>query len=186
MVLSAATALMVAAVAIARPTFPWHPKDMEIAIRALGYPRPHPRTLSCKGQGHNTYGRYASWKCHATYAHGKPRTFVMGGEAAGGWLCGGKTLRSCRLLQHGFITNSWAQEEQQFGGFASVASLVSFTYLQSHDGIDDPVGTDTPCPQSGTAAWSCSYNTPSGEITVTISFKKAKGGWITTGSASTS
>jgi hypothetical protein len=106
----------------------------------------------------------------------------MGGEAAGGWLCAGKTIRACAVLRHGFIPNAQAQGEQRFGGFPNLADLASTNYLQIHDGLTDPDGpTLVPCPNSGTMAWSCSYNTPTGAITVTISFKKATGGWITTG-----
>ena len=180
MVLSAAAVLMVAAVAVARPTYPWHPKDIETAIRALSYPKAHPRTLSCKGQGHNTYGRYDSWLCHATYAHKERRTFVMGGEGAGGWLCGGKTLKTCKLLGHGFVTNAQVLD---FRGLEKIAEIASPSYVAIHGGPDDGPNF---CTQSGTTAWSCHFNTPTGTITVTISFKKAKGGWITTGSTSSS
>jgi hypothetical protein len=181
----AAAGLLVATAAVAAgPTVPWHPKDMKTAIRALDYPLPHPRSLGCKGQGHNVYGRYDSWLCHATYTHRRSRAFVMGGEGAGGWLCAGRTLKTCRVLRHGFATTFAVKD---FGGLEKIAEIASPSYVQIHDGSDSAtLVPDAGCTKSGTRTWSCQVETSTSRTTVTISFEKAEGGWITTGSESPS
>src|SRR6202012_4113839 len=99
----------------------------------------HPRTLGCKGQGHNVYGRYDSWLCHATYTHRRRRTFVMGGVGAGGWLCGGKTLETCKVLGHGFVTNAQVLD---FGSLEKIAEIAAPSYLQIHGDANSEEASD--------------------------------------------
>lgn len=155
--------------AAASPTGGWTKKDMLTAIRGLGYPKPHPKKLGCKAAGPTAF------KCVATYRHHQHRRFVIGGT--GVWLCSGKTLAGCGWLRHGFVTNSqlaskYSSELSAAGEFAARA------YMAVKYGVDYTV-VGPGGGQTGPMSWAYVYYTSdTTTITITITFKQAKGGYV--------
>jgi len=173
--LVAATCLVFAASASAGASVPWTLKDMKTAVRGIGYPRAHAKKLSCRGQGSaTTAGTFTSFRCVATYAHHRRRVFYIAGDGEGGWLCAGKTATACGLLRHGFVTTSQVAADQSMG---AAADLAARGYMQNHYGSYQALHF---CQAAGSSTWSC----PFAQATVTITFKAATGGYVTTGSSS--
>lgn len=171
------------AAASSTPSVAWSKKDMTTAVRGLGYPKPHSKRLVCKGLGASAGGRHTAYRCVATYTHRRHRRFVIGGEAMGGWLCGGKKLASCAPLKHGFVTNTQLSQDD-LGELSAAAGFASRGYLQMKYRVSTtyPKGS---CSQAGASAWSCPYNwTNDSTMTVTVSFKHAKGGYAISATAS--
>jgi hypothetical protein len=103
--LSAATAALTIALlsatiaSAAGPVVSWTVKDMKAAVRALGYPKPHPTKLACRGHK----GQFTSFRCVATYRHRAPRLLRA---VASRWAAGcapAETLTGCKLLRRGFV-----------------------------------------------------------------------------------
>lgn len=164
--------LIWSAAASAAPTVAWTKKDMKTAVRAIGYPKPHPKKLACKGVGAaDTTGRFSSFRCTATYKHHSHRRFVIAGQGEGGWLCAGRTLMGCKLLRHGFVTTAETAD-----GLEGSAELAAVGYMQNRYGITSPYRTGL-CTQAGATAWTCGYKTTdTSAVNVTITFKRVKGG----------
>lgn len=169
-----AAALMFAAPAIASTG--WTANDAKTAIRGLGYPKPHPRNLACKGAGTDTF------HCVATYRHHRRNRFVIE-SVSGPWLCAGKTLGGCKALRHGFVTGR--QIAQRYNGYlATFAEFAARDYMGLHYGIDAP-NTAPGGGQTGPTTWTFRYyTTDTTTVLVTISAKRAKGGYVISGSAS--
>ena len=154
----------------------WTPKDMKTAIHALGYPKPHPKKLSCKGLGAASGGRFDSFRCVATYRLHHRRVFYTAGRGEGGWLCAGKTAAACGLLKRGFVTSADVARLQSMG---AAADLAARGYLMNRGETYTPVHF---CQQAG-GSWVCPFTVNGTPVTVTITFKGAKGGFVLTGSA---
>lgn len=174
----AALILAASASAATTPTVAWSKKDIQAAARALSYPKPHPKKLSCRGRGDGSGGRYVSFRCVATYRHHRQTRFLVGGIAVGGWLCAGKA--GCKPLRRGFVTTAAAD---MAGSLGAAADLASRGYLASHNQIPyQPVHF---CEQTGASVWACPFTIGDSErVTVTVRLKKAKGGYITSASTS--
>lgn len=176
----ACAALVFAASAEAStPTVAWTKKDMTTAIRGLGYPKPHPRKLTCKGLGvPDTVNRYPEFRCVATYRHHRHRRFYTAGRAQGGWLCAGKTVAGCRLLRRGFVTSL---EIARLGSQAATAGESAKGYLINHDQF--PYQVVHFCTLSDASTYSCPFSVNDVPVTVTMTFRKASGGYVTSASA---
>ena len=75
------------------------PRFMARGLHAISYPV-RTRTVTCRSVGASGL---AEFRCVAHITHRRQRRFVArmyGGD--GGWICAGKTLGDCKLLQHGF------------------------------------------------------------------------------------
>lgn len=179
----AAAALVFAATASAgTPSVAWSTKDMKTAIRALSYPKPHAKKLACKGLGAaDTNGRHTSFRCVATYKHHRRRVFYTEGSGLGGWICAGTKLATCTVLHHGFASTSMVAFD---GSLQGAAELAARGYVQNrYDTFDTfPAGE---CTQAAARSWSCPYKLDAGTITVTITLKTAKGGYLVSASAAT-
>lgn len=171
--LVAALLFAVSSATAAGPNVPWTAKDMKTAIRAVGYPKPHPVKLACKGLGtQDSSGRFAAFRCTATYRHSIRRRFYIQGKGEGGWLCAGKTLTTCKVLPRGFVPSS-----QFTYGVQGAAEVASTGYMQNTYGIGAPSRTG-PCTQSTSSAWTCGYwSTDTTKVDVTVTVKPAKGGY---------
>lgn len=154
----------------------WTRSDMTAAAKAFGYPKPHPRTLSCRGLGAAVNGRYASFRCTAAYRHHIRRRFVMAGRGEGGWVCAGRTVTACTLLRHGFVSTS---EAARYYGLSGYTRLSSIGYVQNKYRVASPSSSSS-CAPAGVNTWSCAYTNPA--ATVTIAYKAVRGGWLISGS----
>jgi hypothetical protein len=151
-------------------------KYMTAAIRALGYPKPHPKTLACKGLGQGVDGSYSTFRCTATY-RGSRRRFVTQTKQVGGWLCAGKTLAGCKLLKRGFVAMPHTTDSNVFAGTASMAAR---GWMGNHYPIPLP-NPNRQCPEAGGSGmkWtSCWYVSDTSYAAVTITLKGAKGGYL--------
>jgi hypothetical protein len=156
---------------------PWAKSKMLTALRALGYPKPHPLKLTCKDPPQGRDVGIASFACTATYKHHVRRRFVAAGQGEGGWLCAGKTLAGCKLLRRGFVTTAAAAVYPSLSGAAQIAAE---GYLADHDQF--PYQVVHFCTQASASSWSCPFLVNNAPVTVTISLKKAKGGYVVSGS----
>lgn len=157
------------------PTVAWTRTDMTTALRAIGYPKPHPKKLACKGIGPaDATGAHTSYRCVATYKHHRHARFYAGGAAEGGWLCAAKTLAGCKFLRKGFVTTGALTAD---GSMGAAADLAARGYMQAHYGTYTVTHF---CEQTSSSTFSCPFST----ATVTITFKQAKGGYITTAAQS--
>jgi hypothetical protein len=167
-----------AATAATQPTS-WSLKDMKTAIRALGYPKPRAKRLTCtKFSAAGPGGQYSAFRCSATYPKHRRARFVTEGVGEGGWLCGGKTLAGCKLLRHGFVTTAAVSAD----GIAAAADLAARGYLFDHDQF--PYQVVHFCVQVGSTAWSCAFTVNNAPLSVSLSFKKARGGYVISGTTS--
>jgi hypothetical protein len=145
----------------------WSSKDMSAAMRTLGYPKPHALKLTCRG--------HVAFRCVALYRHHRHRVFYALGQATGGWICAGKSVLACGVLQHGFVpTHVFAAN----GGGQGSAEFAAVGYIEIKYGVSNPVATH-PCASTSALKWSCDYAI----ATVTISFKKTRAGYILSASA---
>lgn len=164
----ACTALMLAAsTSAAGPNVPWSTKDMKTAIRAIAYPKPHPKKLACKGSGATTSGEFASFRCVATYRHHRHHRFSIEGQGEGGWLCAGKTLATCQLLRRGFLTS----QAVNIQGMGPSVDLAARGYMANKYGAYQAKGF---CKQTTSSTWTCQFV----EATVTLTVKAARGGYV--------
>lgn len=154
----------------------WTTKDMTAAVRAVGYPKPHPVKLACKGVGPATGAAYDSFRCTATYRHHIRKRFVIAGRGEGGWLCTGTTISACKTLKHGFVTTGQVATLKSLG---AAADLAARGYMTNRFGGYQAVHF---CEQTGETTFSCPFV---GE-TVTITMKAAKGGYVETAAATAS
>lgn len=158
----------------ATPSVAWSKKDIQTAMRGLGYPKPHPKKLTCKTASGEAF------RCVATYRHNRHRRFVTGGVALGGWLCAGKSVSSCNTLRHGFVATDQLGSTGELEGAAEFAAR---GYMDVRYGIAFP-NRAGPCTGSG-ASWTCSYYLSDTEtVAVTVALKKVKGGYVTSASTS--
>lgn len=184
LVLSVAAALAfggaaTAATAGSQPAY-WSLKDMKTAIRALGYPKPHAKRLACtKFVAAGPGGQYSAFRCSATYRKHRRARFVTEGVGEGGWICGGKAVAGCKLLRHGFVTSAAVTAD---GSIAAAADLAARGYLVDHDHF--PYQVVHFCVQVGSTAWSCAFTVNNAPVSVSLSFKKAKGGYVISGTTS--
>jgi hypothetical protein len=133
-------AVMLAATAnagVAAPPMSFSLKDMKAAIRALGYPRPHAKKLTCKGVTLSGGVAYLSFKCVATYRNHPQRRFVAAGRGEGGWICAGKRLSTCKVLSHGFVSTAYASNQAELGGAARFAAE-GYIQKSTESGIRPP------------------------------------------------
>ena len=133
-------------------------KDMAAAMRALHYPKTGALKVGCHTVG-TTSG---SFHCKATYKHHHTRWFYAKWAVEGGWVCAGTRLTGCRTLRHGFTRTATNDA-------ADLAAR----------GWDGNTGQPTGfCQPAGTLKWACGFTTG----TVTITMKKARGGYTITAS----
>lgn len=138
------------------------PSVMGTAMRAIHYPVAKPRTLRCKGLGVPVNGRYATFRCAATWKH-HHRAFLVQEVAVGGWMCVGRQP-GCKLLGHGFYPGYLASP-----GWQEVAVNGWLTARQ------DPAAGSASC--TGTSSpLTCATSTG----TVTLTYTKARGGYVET------
>ena len=158
---------------------------MQTALRAIGYPKPHPKKLTCKGRivpaPTNLSVKIQVFICKATYRHGHHSKFMAAGDGVGGWICAGRDLRTlyCRVLKQGFVTTRQVGPSKDLQPSAARAGL-GYMDVRGHN-TPNAVVVD-PCTATATMAYTCVYKSAQGSnITVTISFKTAKGGYLVTG-----
>ena len=166
-------ALLVTASASADvPATGWARKDMVAAVKAIKYPKPGARKISCRGLGTpDTTGRYTAFRCTTTYTHHRRRAFVIGGDGEGGWLCAARTLAGCKLLTHGFVTNGEVAKDSSLSAAADIAAR---GYMGNHYGSYQPTGF---CKQQSAATWSCGFTT----ATVTLTMRHTTTGYVISG-----
>jgi hypothetical protein len=167
----AAAAVFASSAAAAGMPVPSTVKDMKTAVRGVAYPKPHPKKLSCKGQGPESGSLFSAFRCVSTYKHHQRRVFFIQGQDEGGWLCAGKTLAGCKLLRKGFVTT---QEVNRLESLGAAADLAARGYLDNHGLTYQPVHF---CQQAGTV-WACPFTVNNTQVTVTVSLKKARGGYV--------
>lgn len=162
----ALTFLAGSAVAASRSTgWTKRERDMTTAVKALGYPKPHPKTLTCKGT--------TAFRCKAVYRHHTVKRFAATWQGEGGWICAGTKVSTCKLLRHGYAT----------GQAAAVAELAAQGWFENKYKIPQPF-VSSPCTQTGTLTWQCGwYVTDTSAATVTLVLKAVKGGYLTSASA---
>ena len=167
----------VATAAAVGPTVRWTVKDMKTAIRAIGYPKPHPRRLTCRGLGADEgTGRFTAFRCVATYR--RRRVFYAQGQGEGGWICAGSALATCKVLRKGFVTTATVSTQ----GLAATADVAARGYLVDHDQF--PYQVVHFCTQVGTTAWSCPFIVNNAPVSVSLSIRQAKGGYVISGDTS--
>lgn len=169
----AAATVAASAVASSAPAVPWTRKDMTTAVKALRYPKPGARRLACRGLATpDTIGRFASFRCIATYRHHRRRVFYIAGQGEGGWLCAGTKLAGCKLLRRGFVTAAQVNTE----GLDGAADLAARGWMTNHYGAYQVTHL---CKATGTFSWSCAFSA----ATITVSMKAAKGGYLLSATA---
>lgn len=166
----ALVATLVFAGTAAAATPAWTSRDAMAAARALAYPKPHARKVTCRHSG-------AAFKCTAVYR--KRRAFVLAPGTEGGWTCAGRTLHTCHVLPKGFLSSA---QVNAMGGLGAAAGYSSTGYIQEHfNGA--AAQSASPCTQvGGTTKYQCAYSTPA--VTVTVTYKGVKDGWTMTGTNS--
>lgn len=180
-IVTVAAAVAASSVLAAGPSVPWTKKDMTTAIRAIGYPKPHPKKLACRGVGAiDSAGRFVSFRCIATYSNHRRRVFYTAGQGLpeSGWICAGPHPSPCKLLRKGFIPTAEANLQASQAG---VAENVAKGYLVNHNLF--PYQVTRFCEQSS-SGWSCPFTVNAQPVTVTVNLKAAKGGYVTTASSS--
>jgi hypothetical protein len=146
---------------MAASTNVWSAATMRTAVRALHYPKPGARKVSCRGT--------STYRCVITYRRHRRRVLYARWQGEGGWICAGPHLATCKTLRHGFLPTS----------MGATPDYVAAGYVENKYGVTPDT---TGCNQTGTLTWSCGYQIPSGPITVTVSFRTVKGGWVTSAS----
>jgi hypothetical protein len=180
-VLAVASVTVPIAVASTGPTVPWTRADILAAVRALGYPSGLPRRLACTGMGAaDTSGRYASFRCKATYGHHRSRRFQIAGQGEGGWLCAGKTIAGCKLLRRGFVSRATVGSE----GFDAAANSAARGWMTNKYGTYQVTHYCTASTSTSSSSYTCDFHVSSAKITVALTFIVAKRGYLLTASAS--
>lgn len=93
----------------------------------------------------------------------------------GGWTCAGRTLHTCHVLPRGFLSPA---QISGMGGLEAAAGYSATGYIQEHYAGVTPEQTGG-CNPFGASSYTCAYSTP--EVTVTVTYKHVKGGWLVTG-----
>lgn len=146
----------------------WTARNMATAAKALGYPKPHARRVTCRGK--------TTFRCVATYRRRRVFYAAWMGYSSG-WLCAGKTRSSCVMQRRGFIPTAAASS------LSRAAELAARGYMAFKYDTPDPY-VYAPCTKAGFTAYQCGYKWTNNQvITVTVSFKQAKGGYTMTASA---
>lgn len=145
----------------------WTTRDARNAARALAYPKPHAKKITCRGA--------TVFRCNAVYRHAR-RRFVLGPGTEGGWTCAGRTLHTCHVLTKGFLAS---RQVTAMGGLTAAAGYSATGYIQEHykNVVPEQAGG---CNPFGSSAYTCAYSTPA--VTVTITYKHVTGGWLVKGS----
>lgn len=167
--LAAVLIFATSAASAAGPVVSWTTKDMKMAIRALGYPKAHPKKLACKGSGAEVGN--LSFRCVGVYRHHLRRVFYTQGQGEGGWICAGKTLAGCKVLRRGFVTS---QQVGLLGSHAAVAGQAARGYLQ--DRGQTYIVTHF-CTASG-SSWSCPFVVDGAQVVVMVGLASARGGYV--------
>lgn len=166
------TIIMLAIVATAAAANPEGPGSMAAAVKALHFPKPA-RKVTCHASG-------SGFRCKATFRRNRHRVFYAGWANTGGWVCAGKTLNGCKLLHHGYVSRTTLARYSQFGGLSAYAGISSTGYLENK--YQATPNVVSPCAADGNLRWSCAYSITTGDVTVRISYRPVKGGWLITGS----
>lgn len=156
-------ALVVTGAAVAAPAV-WTARDAQAAARALAYPSPHARKVTCHATG-------VAFKCAAVYGRHHQKTFVLAPGTEGGWTCAGHTLHTCHVLRKGFLS---ATQVTGMGGLQAAAGYSATGYLQEHASVTPE--SAGPCSPAGPSSFRCPYSTP--QTTVTVTYKRVKDGWV--------
>jgi len=161
--------------AATRPSTPWTPKAMTMAVKAVGYPRPHAKRVTCRGLGvADSAGRFSGFRCVAIYRRRPTRRVFYMAATLGGWLCAGPRLATCKTLRHGFVATDMAPY-----GVAAEASVSASGYAENKYGVTSTERSAS-CTPAGTLSWSCPFTAPAATITVT--YRPVKGGWLVSAS----
>jgi hypothetical protein len=157
-------ALVFAGVANAASGAGWTARSMARALKGLGYPKPHPKTLSCLATVGATHDIFT---CTATY--GSQRKMFYASGDYGGFVCVGRYPESCTTLKHGFIRSKTG------------VSAAAKGWMALHDGDPQPPRARGTCAQSSKPlTWSFCYKLKSGgNVDVSVTIKRTVGGYIT-------
>ena len=147
-----AALILAGAAAAANPAYT--ARQMQDAARALSYPKPHPKKITCKGG--------PVFRCKAVYRKGR-RSFVMAAGLQGGWICAGRTLHTCHVLRKGFLPTAWVTG---WGGLEAAATYSANGYIQRHYNGVTPQQAGG-CNPFGADGFTCAYSIPSVIVTVT-------------------
>lgn len=154
-------ALILTGAASAGATLPqWTPRTAETAARALGFPTRHPSKVTCRGVGAPSNGLYWSFKCRRGH-----HRFTIASDSTG-WV-----KANGRYLSRGFVSTG---ELRRLGGFSQSAPDAAGPYVLRKYGT---VGSFN-CTNPAGHQWTCVFQSPA--VTVTITYRKAKGGWLLT------
>lgn len=160
-----AALILAGTAAAAQPA--WTPRDAVAAARALAYPRPHAKKITCKGSG--------AFHCKAVFKHHRHKKFVLTTGTEGGWTCAGHTLHTCHVLTKGFLSTA---QVAGMGGLESAAGYSAAGYVQEHYKTQpESAGS---CSPVWSTSFQCPFSTPT--ATITISYRQVKDGWVVTGS----
>ena len=156
------------------------PSAMKTMLKAVRYPRAPLRNLSCTGLGSGSNGRYMSFRCVARWRpHGR-KVFYAAGAGVGGWVCVGKSVAGCKVLEQGFAPKIGAQSTPY-----DAAKLAAQGYLQNHfHRLDAASARIRPCNQTATNVWVCDYQIsgpPEPPVAIRITVTPVAGGWVLTG-----
>lgn len=163
-----AALLLCSTAAAAQPG--WTSRDAQAAARALAYPKPHAKKVTCHGSS-------LSFRCNAVYRHHRHKTFVLAAGTEGGWTCAGRTIHTCHVLPKGFLSST---QVTGMGGLEAAAGYSATGYIQEHLKVAQPQQAGG-CNPIGTSAFTCGYSSPA--VTVTITYKHVKDGWLVTGTS---
>lgn len=170
-----ASALVFAASASAAGTA-WTRKDMTAALKALGYPKPHPVRLAC--QGASTQVSLTSWspvRCVATYRHHRRRVVSAQWRGGGGWICAGAKPATCKILRRGFVPGDIAGGQPD-----GAAALAAVGYMANHYDAPQPYRYSGTCPAATPPAYSRCYALDTGGVEVVVTIKPVKVGYVFT------
>ena len=143
------------------------------AMKALHYPKAGALKLTCRRSGDG-------FNCKAVYRRNITKRFYAAWQATGGYLCAGTNQSACKTLHHGFVTGSYAQTD-----LPGVAEMVSRGYMALKYNDPQPFSDGNCTPATAANSWSYCYKLDTGGVNVTIHLAQAKGGYITTTSATT-
>lgn len=141
----------------------WTTKNMAMAARAIGYPKPHAKTLTCK----------SGFKCVATYTRHRRRVFygsALPFTAGAAWTCF-STRSGCKPGWRGFAVGAHTPEMQ-----GSVALLASRSYMTIKYNDPQPFSAGQ-CSHPAPPAFTYCYKLDTGSVAVTATVKAAPGGY---------
>ena len=141
------------------------------AMKALHYPKAGAVKLTCRRAG-------VGFSCKAVYRRNVTKRFYAAWQATGGYLCAGARPSTCQTLRHGFVVGSYGTTD-----LPGVAEMVSRGYVALKYNDPQPFGDGNCTPATAPNSWSYCYKLDTGGVNVTIHLARAKGGYITTTSA---